>query len=177
MVHPYKLHVFGANKAFMSDFIYYNLYFTRKEEVCPSFFHKASKGYDPHKLHVVRIPKGKYVNRNFQYGRYSRNDVSCSHDYCADPNNIIFEVSIVSNVMRSDKNYLLSAWKYTPNLDEVILKARPSLDVGMEARILQIGWIYWLKWNIFEKPASKNKHPIKIRFSIWSLQSDNPEKK
>ena len=60
---------------------------------------KPRKGYDPHKLHVVWIPKGKYANRNFQYGRYSRNDVmklnlyvSCSHHYCADPNNIIFQV-------------------------------------------------------------------------------------
>ena len=29
----------------------------------------------------------------------------------------------------------------------------------------------------FEKLASKNKHPIKLRFLIWRLQSANPEKK
>ena len=28
-----------------------------------------------------------------------------------------------------------------------------------------------------EKSASKNKHPIKLRFLIWRLQSANPEKK
>ena len=28
-----------------------------------------------------------------------------------------------------------------------------------------------------EKSASKNKHPIKLRFWIWRLQSANPEKK
>ena len=33
------------------------------------------------------------------------------------------------------------------------------------------------KLKIFEKSASKNKHPIKLRFSNWRLQSDNPEKK
>ncbi len=29
----------------------------------------------------------------------------------------------------------------------------------------------------FEKSASKNKHPIKLCFLIWRLQSANPEKK
>jgi len=28
-----------------------------------------------------------------------------------------------------------------------------------------------------EKSASKNKHPIKLRFLIWRLQGANPEKK
>ena len=28
-----------------------------------------------------------------------------------------------------------------------------------------------------EKSTSKNKHPIKLRFFIWRLQSANPEKK
>ena len=33
------------------------------------------------------------------------------------------------------------------------------------------------KMKIFEKSASKNKHPIKLRFSDWRLQNDNSEKK
>ena len=54
---------------------------------------------DSHKLHTASILNGKYANWNFQYGRYSRNDVmkrglcvSCLHDYYADPKNIILEV-------------------------------------------------------------------------------------
>ena len=66
---------------------------------------------------------------------------------------------------------------YVPNLYEVIIQAPASSDFGLGARILQIGWFYRPKWKIFEKSASKNKHPIKLRFSNWSLQSDNPEKK
>ena len=63
------------------------------------FQSNKNKGYDPHKLHGVQISQRKCASRNFQYERYSRNDVmklnlyvSCSHDYCADPNNIIFQV-------------------------------------------------------------------------------------
>ena len=33
------------------------------------------------------------------------------------------------------------------------------------------------KMKKVEKSASKNKHPIKLRFLIWKLQSSNPEKK
>ena len=83
----------------------------------------------------------------------------------------------VPNLMRSEKNWLIITWKYTPNLDEVIIQAPASWDFGLEVKILQIGWFYRPKWKIFEKSASKNKHPIKLRFSNWSLQSANPEKK
>ena len=68
-------------------------------------------------------------------------------------------------------------WKHTPNLDEVIIQAPASSDFGLGARILQIGWFYRPKWKKVKKSASKNKHPIKLRFSNWSLQNDNPEKK
>ena len=57
------------------------------------------KGYDPHKIDVAWIHRGKYASRNFQYERYSRIDymkrhlyVSCSHDYRADPKNTIIQV-------------------------------------------------------------------------------------
>ena len=63
------------------------------------------------------------------------------------------------------------------NLDKVFLNVPPSSDFGFEARILQIGWFYRPKWKKVEKSASKNKHPIKLRFLIWRLQSANPEKK
>ena len=79
--------------------------------------------------------------------------------------------------MRSDKNWLISTWTHTPNLDQVIIQAPASSDFGLGARILQMGWFYRPKWKFIEKSASKNKHPIKFRFSNWSLQSDNPEKK
>ena len=79
--------------------------------------------------------------------------------------------------MRFDKNWLVITWKHTSNLDEVIFKAPPNSDFGIEARIWRIGWFYRPKWKIFEKSASKNKHPINLRFSNWSLQSDNPKKK
>lgn len=103
--------------------------------------------------------------------------VSCSQDYCADSNNIIFQVWKESKMMRSNQNWLIIPWKYTRNLDEVIIQTPANSDFGLGARILQIGWFYRPKWKIFEKSASKNKQVIKLRFSNWSLQSDNPEKK
>ena len=66
---------------------------------------------------------------------------------------------------------------HTSNLDKVFLHVPPSSDFELDARILQIGWFYRPKWKKVEKSASKNKHPIKLRFLIWRLQSANPEKK
>ena len=82
-----------------------------------------------------------------------------------------------SKFIHSDKSCAKIAQNHTYNLDEVFLKLPPSSNFGLEARILQIGWFYRPKWKKVEKSASKNKHPIKLRFLIWRLQSVNPEKK
>ena len=79
--------------------------------------------------------------------------------------------------MHSDKSCVKISQNHTSNLDEVFLKLPPSSDFKLEPRILQIGWFYRPKWKKVEKSASKNKHPIKLRFLIWRLQSANPEKK
>ena len=82
-----------------------------------------------------------------------------------------------SKFMHFDKSCAKMSQNYTSNLDKVILNVPPSSDFGLEARILQIGWFYRPKWKKVEKSASKNKHPIKLRFLTWRLQSANPEKK
>ena len=82
-----------------------------------------------------------------------------------------------SKFMHFDKSRVKISQNHTSNLDKVFLKLPPSSDFGLEARILQIGWFYRPKWKKVEKSASKNKHPIKLRFLIWRLQSANPEKK
>ena len=82
-----------------------------------------------------------------------------------------------SKLMHFDKSCVTMSQNHTSNLDKVFLKVPPSSDFGLEARILQIGWFYRPKWKKVEKSASKNKHPIKLRFLIWRLQSANPEKK
>ena len=82
-----------------------------------------------------------------------------------------------SKFMHFDKSCVKMSQNYTSNLDKVFLNVPPSSDFGLEARILQIGWFYRPKWKKVEKSASKNKHPIKLRFLIWRLQSANPEKK
>ena len=82
-----------------------------------------------------------------------------------------------SKFMHFDKNCVEMSQFYTTILDKVFLKLQPSSNSGLEARILQIGWFYRPKWKKVEKSASKNKHPIKLRFLIWRLQSVNPEKK
>ena len=82
-----------------------------------------------------------------------------------------------SKFMHFDKSRVKISQNHTSNLDKVFLKVPPSSDFGLEARILQIGWFYRPKWKKVEKSASKNKHPIKLRFLIWRLQSANPEKK
>ena len=79
--------------------------------------------------------------------------------------------------MHSDKSCVKISQNHTSNLDEVFLKLPPSSDFELEPRILQIGWFYRPKWKKVKKSASKNKHPIKLRFLIWRLQSANPEKK
>ena len=82
-----------------------------------------------------------------------------------------------SKFMHFDKSRVKISQNHTSNLDNLILKLPPSSDFGLEARILQIGWFYWPKWKKVEKSASKNKHPIKLRFLIWRLQIANSEKK
>ena len=79
--------------------------------------------------------------------------------------------------MLFDKSRVKSSQNHTSNLDKVFLKLPPSSDFGLEAKILQIGWFYRPKWKKVKKSASKNKHPIKLCFLIWRLQSANPEKK
>ena len=104
--------------------------------------------------------------------------ISCSQDHCADPERIIFSsVYRDLKVMHFEQSRVKISQNHTSNLDEVFLKLPPSSDFGLEARILQIGWIHRPKWKKVEKSASKNKHPIKLRFLIWRLQSANPEKK
>ena len=75
------------------------------------------------------------------------------------------------------KSRLKISQNHTSNLDKVFLELPPSSDFGLEARILQIGWFYRPKWKKVKKSASKNKHPIKLRFFTWRLESVNPEKK
>ena len=82
-----------------------------------------------------------------------------------------------SKFMHSDKSCVKMSQNYTSNLDKVFLNVPPSSDFALEARILQIGWFYRPKWKKVKKSASKNKHPIKLRFLIWRLQGANPEKK
>ena len=82
-----------------------------------------------------------------------------------------------SKFMHFDKSCAKMSQNHISNLDKVFLNVPPSSDFGLEARILQIGWFYRPKWKKVEKSASKNKHPIKLRFLIWRLQSANPEKK
>ena len=82
-----------------------------------------------------------------------------------------------SKFMHFDKSCVKMSQNHFLNLDKVFLKVPPSSDFGLEARILQIGWFYRPKWKKVEKSASKNKHPIKLRFFIWRLQSANLEKK
>ena len=82
-----------------------------------------------------------------------------------------------SKFMHFDKSYAKMSQNHIFNFDKVFLNVPPSSDFGLEARILQIGWFYRPKWKKVEKSASKNKHPIKLRFLIWRLQSANPEKK
>ena len=82
-----------------------------------------------------------------------------------------------SKFIHFDKSRVKISQNHTSNLDKVFLNVPPSSDFGLEARILQIGWFYRPKWKKVEKSASKNKHPIKLRFLIWTLQSANPEKK
>ena len=82
-----------------------------------------------------------------------------------------------SKFMHLDKSCAKMSQNHTSNLDKVFLNVPPSSDFGLEARILQIDWFYRPKWKKVEKSASKNKHPIKLRFLIWRLQSANPEKK
>ena len=82
-----------------------------------------------------------------------------------------------SKFMHFDKSFAKMSQNHTCNLDKVFLNVPPSSDFGLEARILQIGWFYRPNWKKVEKSASKNKHPIKLRFFIWRLQSANPEKK
>ena len=82
-----------------------------------------------------------------------------------------------SKFMHFDKSCAKMSQNHTSNLDKVFLNVPPSSDFGLEARILQIGWFYRPKWKKVEKSASKNKHPIKLRFLIWRLQGANPEKK
>ena len=55
------------------------------------------KGYDPNKIDVAWIHRGKYASRNFQYRGYSWIDVmkrhfclSCLQDHCVDPKSNIF---------------------------------------------------------------------------------------
>ena len=82
-----------------------------------------------------------------------------------------------SKFMHFDKSCAKMSQNHTSNLDKVFLNVPPSSDFGLEARILQIGWFYRPNWKKVEKSASKNKHPIKLHFLIWRLQSANPEKK
>ena len=82
-----------------------------------------------------------------------------------------------SKFMHFDKSCAKMSQNHTSNLDKVFLNVPPSSDFGLEARILQIGWFYRPKWKKVERSASKNKHPIKLRFLIWRLKSANPEKK
>ena len=82
-----------------------------------------------------------------------------------------------SKFMHFDKSCAKMSQNHISNFDKVFLNVPPSSDFGLEARILQIGWFYRPKWKKVEKSASKNKHPIKLRFLIWRLQSANPEKK
>ena len=83
----------------------------------------------------------------------------------------------ISKFMHFDKSCVKMSQNHTSNLDKVFLNVSPSSYFGLEARILQIGWFYRPKWKKVKKSASKNKHPIKLRFLIWRLQSANPEKK
>ena len=80
-----------------------------------------------------------------------------------------------SKFMHFDKSCAKMSQNHTSNLDKVFLNVPPSSDFGLEARILQIGWFYRPNWKKVEKSASKNKHPIKLRFFIWRLQSANPK--
>ena len=94
----------------------------------------------------------------------------------------IHELIIWNTIMRFvfmhfEKSCAKMSQNHTSNLHKVFLNVPPSSDFGLEARILQIGWFYRPKWKKVEKSASKNKHPIKLRFLIWRLQSANPEKK
>ena len=82
-----------------------------------------------------------------------------------------------SKFMHFDKSCAKMSQNHISNFDKVFLNVPPSSDFGLEARILQIGWFYRPKWKKVEKSASKNKHPIKLRFLTWRLQSANPEKK
>ena len=69
-----------------------------------------------------------------------------------------------SKFMHFDKSCAKISQNHTSNLNKVFLNVLPSSDFGLEARILQIGWFYRPKWKKVEKSASKNKHPIKLRF-------------
>ena len=136
-------------------------------------------------MHVTYIPKGKYGNRNFQYGRYSWNDVmklnlyiSCLHDYCADPNNIIFQVWKESQRWCVLKKIGSPLRENIPQFRWGNYTSASEFRFWIEGQNLVDRLILLVKMKKkSEKSASKNKHPIKFRFSNWSLQSDNPEKK
>ena len=69
-----------------------------------------------------------------------------------------------SKFMHFDKSCAKMSQNHISSLDKVFLNVPPSSDFGLEARILQIGWFYRPKRKKVEKWASKNKHPIKLRF-------------
>ena len=146
---------------------------------------RSFKGYDPHEIgrcidSEVKICKPEFpiwkIFTNWLYEttlmRFVFTWLPCwskKHHYSG--------VYRGSKFMHFDKSCAKMSQNHTSNLDKVFLNVPPSSDFGLEARILQIGWFYRPKWKKVEKSASKNKHPIKLRFLIWRLQSANPEKK
>eukprot|EP00493_Phyllostaurus_siculus_P000578 UN00580 len=65
--------------------------------------------------------------------------------------------------MHFDKSRVKISQSHTSNSDKVFGFAN--------------GLLLSTKMQKSRKSASKNKHPIKLRFLIWRLQSANPEKK
>ena len=141
------------------------------------------KGYNKNKLHVASIPNGKYANWNFQYRRYLRNNfmklglsVSCSHDYCADPNNIIFEMS------KGSQNWCVQTKSVNDCMETCIQfrltdnESTAKFRFWNESHTLQISWFYRLEWKILEKSFKKNQYPMKLQFSIWSPRWQSREK-
>ena len=127
---------------------------------------------------------GVYKGSKFMH--FDKSCVEMSQNHTSNSDQVILKLSPSSN-FGFEARILQIVWFSRPkwkksknrtfNLDKVFLKVPPSSDFGLEARTLQISWFYRPKWKKVEESASKNKHPIKLRFLIWRLQSANPEKK
>ena len=61
--------------------------------------------------------------------------------------------------------------KMSSELDEASRSWISSRFLQSDAQILKFGHFYWPEWKFFICSSLKIKHPIKLYFSIWHLQS------